>query len=47
MILGIWGVQKLYGDDAHVVRLLANAVNRFDLRIGVGETNGWLMQLPF
>ena len=39
--VGIWGVQKLYGDDAHVVRLLANAVNRFDLRIGVGD-NKWM-----
>ena len=39
--IGIWGVQKLYGDDAHVVRLLANAVNRFDLRIGVGD-NKWM-----
>lgn len=39
--VGIWGVKKLYGDDAHVVRLLANTVNRFDLRIGVGD-NKWM-----
>jgi DNA polymerase-4/protein ImuB len=39
--IGIWGLEKLYGDDAHVVRVLANAVRGFDLRIGIGE-NKWL-----
>ena len=39
--VGIWGVKKLYGDDAHVVRLLANTVNHFDLRIGIGD-NKWM-----
>ena len=34
--VGIWGLEGLYGDDAHVVRLLASAVDSFDLRIGVG-----------
>ncbi|NQW19679.1 MAG: hypothetical protein HQ477_02985 [Chloroflexi bacterium] len=39
--VGIWGLEGLYGDDAHVVRLLAGAVDGFDLRIGVGN-NKWL-----
>jgi DNA polymerase-4/protein ImuB len=39
--VGIWGLEGLYGDDAHVVRVLANAVHGFDLRIGIGE-NKWL-----
>lgn len=39
--VGIWGLEGLYGDDAHVVRLLASAVDSFDLRIGVGD-NKWL-----
>ena len=39
--VGIWGLESLYGDDAHVVRLLAGAVDGFDLRIGVGD-NKWL-----
>ena len=39
--VGIWGLEALYGDDAHVVRLLAGAVENFDLRIGVGD-NKWL-----
>jgi len=39
--VGIWGLESLYGDDAHVVRLLAGAVGGFDLRIGVGG-NKWL-----
>jgi nucleotidyltransferase/DNA polymerase involved in DNA repair len=39
--VGIWGLEGLYGDDAHVVRLLAGAVDGFDLRIGVGD-NKWL-----
>ncbi len=39
--VGIWGLEGLYGDDAHVVRLLANAIDSFDLRIGVGD-NKWL-----
>ena len=39
--VGIWGLEGLYGDDAHVVRLLAGAVDDFDLRIGVGD-NKWL-----
>ncbi|MCX8213909.1 MAG: hypothetical protein OTJ97_05280 [SAR202 cluster bacterium] len=39
--IGIWGLDRLYGDDAHVVRALSNAVNQFDARIGVGE-NKWL-----
>ena len=39
--VGIWGLERLYGDDAHVVRLLAGAVDGFDLRIGVGD-NKWL-----
>lgn len=39
--VGIWGLENLYGDDAHVVRLLAGAIDDFDLRIGVGE-NKWL-----
>ena len=39
--IGIWGLEGLYGDDAHVVRVLANAVHGFDLRIGIGE-NKWL-----
>ena len=39
--LGIWGLEGLYGDDAHVVRLLAGAVDDFDIRIGVGD-NKWL-----
>lgn len=39
--VGMWGLESLYGDDAHVVRLLAGAVGGFDLRIGVGG-NKWL-----
>jgi len=39
--VGIWGLEGLYGDDAHVVRLLASAIDSFDLRIGVGD-NKWL-----
>ncbi|HJM54249.1 MAG TPA: hypothetical protein QGI07_09555 [Dehalococcoidia bacterium] len=39
--VGIWGLERLYGDDAQVVRALSNAVNQFDARIGVGE-NKWL-----
>jgi len=39
--VGIWGLEGLYGDDAHVVRLLAGAVDDFDIRIGVGD-NKWL-----
>ena len=39
--IGIWGLDRLYGDDAHVVRALSNAVSQFDARIGVGE-NKWL-----
>lgn len=39
--VGIWGLEGLYGDDAQVVRLLAGAVDGFDLRIGVGD-NKWL-----
>ncbi|MBT4074928.1 MAG: hypothetical protein HOE75_14740 [Chloroflexi bacterium] len=39
--IGIWGLERLYGDDAQVVRALSNAVNQFDARIGVGE-NKWL-----
>ncbi|MBN4064782.1 hypothetical protein JYU04_03495 [Dehalococcoides mccartyi] len=39
--VGIWGLESLYGDDAQVVRLLAGAVDGFDLRIGVGD-NKWL-----
>ena len=39
--VGIWGLEGLYGDDAHIVRLLANAIDSFDLRIGVGD-NKWL-----
>jgi DNA polymerase-4 len=39
--VGIWGLEGLYGDDAHVLRLLASAVDSFDLRIGVGD-NKWL-----
>lgn len=39
--VGIWGFEGLYGDDAHIVRVLANAVHGFDLRIGIGE-NKWL-----
>jgi DNA polymerase-4/protein ImuB len=39
--VGIWGFESLYGDDAHIVRLLAGAVSGFDLRIGVGR-NKWL-----
>ena len=39
--VGIWGLEGLYGDDAQVVRLLAGAVDSFDLRIGVGD-NKWL-----
>ncbi|MDP6823833.1 MAG: hypothetical protein QF554_11155 [Dehalococcoidia bacterium] len=39
--VGIWGLDRLYGDDAQVVRALSNAVNQFDARIGVGE-NKWL-----
>ena len=39
--VGIWGLEALYGDDAHVVQLLASAVDSFDLRIGVGD-NKWL-----
>ncbi|MDG0867788.1 DNA polymerase Y family protein [Candidatus Lucifugimonas marina] len=39
--VGIWGLENLYGDDAHVVRLLAGAIDDFDLRIGVGD-NKWL-----
>lgn len=39
--IGIWGLDRLYGDDAQVVRALSNAVNQFDARIGVGE-NKWL-----
>ncbi|MDP6056768.1 MAG: hypothetical protein QF676_04630 [Dehalococcoidia bacterium] len=39
--VGIWGLEALYGNDAHVVRLLAGAVDNFDLRIGVGD-NKWL-----
>jgi len=38
---GIWGLEKLYGDDARVIHVLASAAARFDLRIGVGE-NKWL-----
>ena len=39
--VGIWGLEGLYGDDAHIVRLLASAIDSFDLRIGVGD-NKWL-----
>ncbi|MBI4220770.1 MAG: hypothetical protein HY682_11545 [Chloroflexi bacterium] len=39
--VGIWGLEGLYGDDAQVVRVLANAIHDFDLRIGIGE-NKWL-----
>ena len=39
--IGIWGLDRLYGDDAQVVRALSNAVRQFDARIGVGE-NKWL-----
>ena len=39
--VGIWGLEGLYGDDAHVVRLLASTIDSFDLRIGVGD-NKWL-----
>ena len=39
--VGIWGLEGLYGDDAHIVRLLANTIDSFDLRIGVGD-NKWL-----
>ncbi len=38
---GIWGLEKLYGDDARVVHVLASAAPRFDIRIGLGE-NKWL-----
>ncbi len=41
---GIWGLEGLYGNDADVVRVLAEAVRAvadFDLRLGVGE-NKWL-----
>ena len=39
--VGIWGLEGLYGNDAQVVRLLAGAVDGFDLRIGVGD-NKWV-----
>lgn len=42
--VGIWGLEGLYGDDARVVQILANAVRHFDLRIGVGE-NKWLAHM--
>ncbi len=39
--VGIWGLEGLYGNDAQIVRLLAGAVDGFDLRIGVGD-NKWV-----
>ena len=39
--IGIWGLEGLYGDDARVVQILANAIRQYDLRIGVGD-NKWL-----
>ena len=39
--VGIWGLEGLYGDDARVVQILANAIRQYDLRIGVGD-NKWI-----
>ena len=38
---GIWGLEALYGNDAQIVRLIAETINGFNIRIGIAD-NKWL-----